>query len=124
MTVTIDIGAPIADDLSALSYESYVSRGVSPIPEADWVGYREEAWRVLRAVSQGQAGDVTDAADIEKVREALCMTADALYSVKTGVTSERIGSYAYTLGQSLTIADAHRVATDGLSGMGLTYRGL
>lgn len=107
----------------ALSWADYRARTAGPITEADWPRYRSAAEAVVDQVTFGAAALVTDTVLLNKVRQAICVTADALLAAAGGVVSESLGGYSYTKAEPMTPAVVDRIACRALARTGLCYKG-
>lgn len=106
------------------TWNEYRTATDGPIPEADWARLEFQALEVIREVTMGRNEETTDAGDLARLDVALYRVADALYAAETGVVSESLGGYSYTVANPPTRFDAPNVAIRALGGTGLVYRGL
>lgn len=102
--------------------EDGIERRGSAVPVVQWPIYVASGWDIVREITFGRCDTDTD--NQAAVRDAVRRAADALYAADTGVTSEKLGSYSYTLGRARTEGDAYGAAINALRGTGLTYRGI
>ena len=116
-------GTPIAPSADP-SYAEYTAAGGSVIAEADWPRYLLEAKRIVADVTFGLSDIADDATLLARLDEAYFRVADVLFAVATGVVSEKLGTYAVTYAEPMTVADARGEACRALAGTELTFRGI
>lgn len=110
-------------DVLRLPFSAYELAGGRDIPHEKWERYAAEAARVVMDATMRRARDAFDD-HAEQITDALLRVAEALYAADTGVVSESLGGYSYSVAEPPTRRDAAHVAVMALSGTGLTYRGL
>lgn len=113
----------VARGVLRLPYSAYLEAGGSDIPGSSWDKYAAQSARVVKDATMGRA-EVSFDDHEDALTEAVLRVAEALYAADTGIVSESLAGYSYTVADAPTRRDAYAVAVMALGGTGLTYRGL